>query len=329
MKRLSKYSLLFCIFMILHLSSNSWGFFGHKKINRMAVFCLPPEMISFYKFHIEYISEHAVDPDKRRYAIENEAERHYIDIDHFAKEGENVFEIMPKEWKEACLKYSEDSLRKYGIVPWHIKSMMHWLTKAFEKGDVESILSLSADLGHYVADAHVPLHTTENYNGQLSGQKGIHAFWESRLPELKANEYDLMVGRAEYIHRSLDFIWSAVEQSHLLVDSVLFKEKWLNDKFPKDQKYAFVSRGNSTVRQFSEAYSHEYHRSLNGMVEQRMRKSIIAVGSIWYTAWVNAGQPDLDKLLEKSKLLNFKKEDKDLNTDTTVNIKGRHHHVDE
>src|SRR5690606_9168082 len=99
------------------------------------------------------------DPDKRRYVNDIEAARHYIDIDHFQLQGENVFEQMPKTWKEACLKYSKDTLEKYGIVPWHINSMLHWLTKAFEDGDANRILSLSADLGHYVADAHVPLHT--------------------------------------------------------------------------------------------------------------------------------------------------------------------------
>ena len=32
------------------------------------------------------------------------------------------------------------------------------------------------------------------------------------------------------------------------------------------------------------------------MVERRLRAAIIAVGSIWYSAWVDAGQPDLSKL---------------------------------
>jgi len=65
-----------------HSCAHAWGFFGHKRINRMAVFTLPPELVGFYKYHIEYITEHAVDPDKRRYAVEGEAPRHYIDIDH-------------------------------------------------------------------------------------------------------------------------------------------------------------------------------------------------------------------------------------------------------
>ena len=78
-----------------------WGFFGHKRINRIATFTLPPEMFGFYKEHIEYLTEHAVDPDKRRYAVDGEAQRHYIDIDHYVHSGEDPFEVVPRKWKDA------------------------------------------------------------------------------------------------------------------------------------------------------------------------------------------------------------------------------------
>ena len=272
----------------------SWGFFAHKKINRLAVFTLPPEMIGFYKRNIDYITEHAVDPDKRRYANKDEAPRHYIDIDHYSKD--DPFKVMPRKWNDAVAKYSEDTLLSYGIVPWYIPRMVNRLTWAFKEGNVDKILYLSADLGHYVADSHVPLHTTENYDGQMTGQRGIHGFWESRLPELFSADYDLLTGRAQYIDNPLDFAWNTVQASHAEVDSVLSLEKALNKEFPTDQKYAYENRGQSTVKTYSEAYSEKYHKMLNGMVERRMDKAIFAVGSFWYTAWVNAGQPNLDKL---------------------------------
>ena len=71
----------------------------------MAVFTLPPEMLGFYKKHIEYISGHAVDPDKRRYVNEDEAPRHYIDLDHY---GKHPFDSIPKSWSKAVAKYSEE-----------------------------------------------------------------------------------------------------------------------------------------------------------------------------------------------------------------------------
>lgn len=277
-------------------SHKKWGFYGHKRINRIAVFTLPPEMFGFYKEHIEYITDHAVDPDKRRYAVDGEAQRHYIDLDHYYKPGEDPFSIMPKYWNEAVEKFSEDTLQTYGIVPWHIYVMKIKLQKAFESKNVDLILKYSADIGHYIGDAHVPLHTTENYNGQLTGQKGIHGLWESRLVEINAENYDYFVGKGQYIKNVIDFAWEAIEGSHRALDSVLRIEKELTNEFPSDKKFSFEQRGNVTISTYSFEFSQEYHRRMNGMVERRMRAAIIGVGSIWYTAWVDAGQPDLRSL---------------------------------
>ncbi|MDQ3109363.1 MAG: zinc dependent phospholipase C family protein [Bacteroidota bacterium] len=289
-------AVLAILFIIPKQEAKSWGFFGHKKINRMAVFTLPPEMFGFYKKHIEYITEHAVDPDKRRYGIVEEAPRHYIDIDHY---GEHPFDSVPVLWKNAVAKYSEDTLNAYGIVPWWIDVMTYRLTQAFKEGDVDKILRLSAELGHYVGDAHVPLHTTENYNGQLTNQVGIHGFWESSVPELLADKYDYFTGRAIYVESPINTAWEVVHQSHTALDSVFKFEAQLNATTPPDRKYAFVNRGATTVKTYSEEYTIAYSTLLNGMVERRMRASIIMVGSLWYTAWVNAGQPDLKKLEDK------------------------------
>ncbi|MBL7941037.1 MAG: S1/P1 Nuclease [Flavobacteriales bacterium] len=278
---------------------NAWGFFGHKRINRMACFTLPPEMFGFYKRHIDFISDHAVDPDRRRYAVEGEAERHYIDIDHYAKGGEDPFARVPRRWEDAVAKFTEDTLKAYGIVPWHIQVMFGRLVSAFQRGDVDRILTNSADIGHYVGDAHVPLHTTENYNGQLTNQYGIHAFWESRIPELSAENYDHLVGRAVYVERPLDVAWDAVHASHLLLDSVLGIEKRLSMTYPEDQKYVFEDRGRGGMRMYSRDFTKAYEDAMLGMVEQRMNASISTLGNVWYSAWVVAGQPDLDRFEQK------------------------------
>jgi hypothetical protein len=278
------------------IHSKKWGFYGHQHINRIAVFTLPQEMFSFYKEHIEYLTEHAVDPDKRRYAMEGEAQRHYIDLDHYYQQGEDVFAIVPQKWSDAVTKYTEDTLQTYGIVPWFIPVMKARLQEAFETKNSDLILKYSADIGHYIADAHVPLHTTQNYNGQLTGQKGIHGLWESRLVELNAENYSYFVGKSKYIPNISTLAWDAVKSSHLALDSVLSIEKKLSQEFPSDKKYSYEQRGNTTVPVYSYEFSQAYHKRLNGMVERRMKAAILAVGSVWYSAWVDAGQPDLRKL---------------------------------
>src|SRR6478752_6296093 len=114
------------------LPSYCWGFFAHKKINYYAVFLLPPEMMVLYKPNISFLSEHAVDPDKRRYAVAEEAARHYIDIDHY---GKYPYDSLPRRWKDAIAKYGEDSVKAYGIVPWHVQTMLARLTNAFKLKD--------------------------------------------------------------------------------------------------------------------------------------------------------------------------------------------------
>ena len=289
-----------------------WGFFGHKRINRIAVFTLPPEIFGFYKEHIEFLTDHAVDPDKRRYAVEGEAQCHYIDLDHYYKPGQNPFEIMPRKWNDAVAKFTEDTLQAYGIVPWHIQVMKFKLQRAFESKNVDLILKYSAEIGHYIGDAHVPLHTTENYNGQMTGQRGIHGLWESRLVEINAEDYDYFVGKVKYVKNVLDFAWDAVEGSHNALDSVLRIEKELTKEFPSDKKYAFEQRGNVTISTYAKEFCDLYHNRMNGMVERRLRSAIISVGSIWYTAWVDAGQPDLSKLQAKQPTPELLKEFKEL-----------------
>jgi len=353
------------------IAAPDWGFFGHRKINRMAVFTLPPEMIRFYKKNIEFITEHAIDPDKRRYASKHEAVRHYIDIDSW---GDNPFYDVPRIFEDALIKYSEytliyrsdttlidinytrdtvqlstngltyacttDSLRSYfrksimpeyyegewtiynedlkeifrnfdlkgelfvkdefseeGILPYHMNMMYYWLVKAFENQDIERILRLSAEFGHYIGDAHVPLHTTKNYNGQLTDQVGIHAFWESRLPELYADEkYSFLVGKAELVDKPLTYFWKMVKESHDLLDDVLAFEKELTQSFPEDQQMCFDERLERTIKTQCPEFANAYHERLDGMVETRMQDAILAIGSIWYSAWVYAGQPDLNNL---------------------------------
>lgn len=287
-------------------SVKAWGFWAHQRINRMAVFTLPPEMLLFFKKNIEYLTEHAVDPDMRRYSVDGEAARHYMDVDHY---GAYPFEMVPRKWQDAVDKFTEDSLMAYGIVPYHIYHHYFWLVDAFRSENPGKILKTAADIGHYIADSNVPLHTTENYNGQMTGQKGIHGLWESRLVELFANDYDFFIGHSQYFTDVADQAWTFVLESHLALDSVLSFEKRLTEKMSSDQKYSFENRNNVLVKTYSKAFCTAYHNMLAGMVERRMRSSIMRVGSIWYSAWVDAGQPDLKKLVDKEVL--EEKEEKD------------------
>ena len=307
-----KKTLLVTVFLLLSQQCFCWGFFGHRKINQLAVFLLPPEMIGFYKSHIDFLTEHSVDPDKRRYAIPEEGPRHYIDIDHY---GTYPYNKLPRNYDSAVAKFTADTVNAYGIVPWWVQTMLWRLTNAFKEKNQTKILKLSAEIGHYIADAHVPLHASHNHNGQFTNQNGIHGFWESRVPELLAEkEFDFWIGKAEHVKNPGQFIWARVLESAAAADTVLRFEKELTQTTPADQKYSFENRNGMTIRTYSTSFTKAYNAKLNGMVERRMRQSIFAVASFWYTAWVNAGQPDLKKLSNKDFTAEELKEFEELNT---------------
>lgn len=116
-----------------------WGFFGHKKINELAIYTLPQDLFGFYKYNMNYLIEHSVDPDKRRYSVKGEAECHFLDVDRYVTEtSSSPFENLPERWNDAVSKYGEDSLRAHGIVPWNLYFVYSKLVKAFGKGRQQS-----------------------------------------------------------------------------------------------------------------------------------------------------------------------------------------------
>ena len=294
--------LLLLVFLSLIITPQpvpvaAWGFQPHRLINRHAVYTLPPSMISFYKHHINYLSSQAVAADHRRYAVAEEGARHYIDLDYYGID-------VPRYWVQVIQEFHRDSIQEHGLLPWHLLVVRAGLVQAFKDKDTKNILKISADAGHYLADAHVPLHTTSNYNGQFTNQKGIHGFWETRIPELLLSDFDLWVGKAAYRDDWYQRLWDIILESHQAVDSVLQFEQELTTIYPEDQKYSFEVRLNSITKVYSAEFSRAYHHALNKQVEKRMRSAIKSVGDFWYGCWIEAGQPDLAVKFKKDQAYN-------------------------
>lgn len=286
-------SILVLSLIFISLKTFSWGFYAHRLINFQAVFLLPPEMLAFFKPHIAYLREHAVDPDRRRYMVAGEGPRHFIDLDHYKTDS------LPSGWKAALERFPEDSLQQHGILPWWLQTMQYRLTKAFRDKQPDNILKLAADIGHYIGDGHVPLHACSNYDGQFTNQRGIHALWESALPELLAeDQWQLYTSRAAYWQQPALFFWQFIRESGKAVDTVLECERNLAATFPPDTRYSFMERNGKLQKQITPAFAMAYHEAMNELTERRLKQSIQAVASSWYTAWVDAGQPDLKVLLK-------------------------------
>lgn len=276
----------------------SWGVIGHERINRAAVLALPAPLQTFFYNHIDYITQESTVPDLRRNVLNDKMEpsRHYFDMENFGDVA-----TFPKTIEEARKKYDDKFLDKNGVLPWHIQDMMTKLTKAFKDKRKNEILFIAADLGHYIADAHMPLHTSDNHDGQNTNQKGIHSLWESRLPELFVKDYKLNVPQGKYLENVDAAIWELMADTHSLVEPLLAADKKLRTVTAENKMY--VTDANGVVLKnkyggvlYSDEYATKFHSELNGMVENQMKKAITVTASFWYTAWVNAGKPDLSKL---------------------------------
>jgi len=288
-----KYAMVIILSVVLIVTS-SWGFLVHKTVHQLAVYELPVEMLPFFYQNVDYLVTNAPRPDVRRNQDSTEATKHFIDLEMY---GDNAAYKMPLDWQAAVKMYTKDSLLKYGYVPYHVIYMKGKLTEAFRKGNKDSILFYAADIGHYIEDANVPLHTSVNYDGQLSNQKGLHSLWESMIPEIEIGNYNLYSAhRATYLKDPATAIWGAVRRSASLVPGVFLKEKEVTKNFTPEQKYRTQMRNGRESKSYTTEFAKAYAAALNNTINEQLINSANLVADFWYTSWADAGKPDLSSI---------------------------------
>jgi hypothetical protein len=289
---------VFCCCIII-ISFCSWGFYVHETATQLAVYQLPKHLRQFFFSNIDSLTSNSIRPDKRRYTDKEENPKHFIDIEAY---GENAINNMPANWQGAVRKYSFDTLKKYGYVPYEIMYEDSLLVNAFKQKNTDSILFYADDLAHYIEDANVPLHTAINYDGQLTNQKGLHALWESTIPELELAKYDLYKKhKATYIKDKPAAVWQAIRQAHALLPAMFEKEKEVAKNFPGDSKYIEVMRYGRKTKIYTDAFAKQYAVALGPTINDQLINSTNMVADFWYSAWVDAGKPNLKNLYRFNK----------------------------
>jgi hypothetical protein len=260
-------------------------------VNQLAVYNLPAPLQSFFHDNMEYLVENAPRPDNRKRFDKTEDTKHFINIEQF---GPDAIHRMPMDWSKAVKKYTEDSLKKYGWGPYNAIQQLELLTKAFVSQNKDSILFYTADLGHYIGDLHVPLHTTTNYDGQLTGQHGLHSLWESYIPELTLTEYNLYnQHNAVYLKNPAEALWKDLRKANSLVPAILEKETNLTAKFSPETKYKTQMRYGKPTKVYSKEFAEAYATALGPTINEQLIASANLLTDFIYTAWVNAGKPNL------------------------------------
>lgn len=263
-------------------STHAWGFDAHKYIMERAIALLPAEIRPFYELHKSTIVERAIDPDTWQSAgfDDQEDHHHFLDLD-WEGYGKDPYAGLPRDYTAAIAKFGKKRVDDNGTVPWRVEEMYGNLRRAFESYERRGpfgrydVMFFSSWLTHYVSDAHVPFHAVLNYDGQLSGQHGIHARFEVYLFERYRDRWAVAPKPIAPIRNPRDYIFDAVLEGTRLVPPIL-----------KSDLDAIGGRN-----EYDDAYYAAFFKANRAVVERRLNESIAASAAMIAGAWEAAGKP--------------------------------------
>jgi hypothetical protein len=248
-----------------------WGNVGHYIINYNTILSALPEM-EFFNTWADSLAAHASDADYRRSWDPDEAPKHYIDIDNYPEFIENG--SIPQDFDSLVAVHGISFVMDQGILPWAIINTADSLESLFEINDMHQAMLIAADLGHYIADSHMPLHITRNYNGQYTGQYGVHSRYESDLIESFQSQIIYDGDSLQYIDNVPDFVFNMLYDNYQYVDSVLYADSLAE---------AYAGNHNST------AYYNKFWEIAGDFTIGLFKKASYRIACVIYTEWINAG----------------------------------------
>ena len=268
-------------------SLQAWGMDVHRFLTRRAIEGLPPDVRPFFARDLDFISEHSVDPDLWRVvglAGDRGAEEpnHFLDIDGL--DEPRPFTGVPRTWEGYLARYGSERANRMGRLPWRIEELYGRLVEAFRQvgqGDRpyagDNARYLVAVLAHYVEDAHQPFHAVLNYDGQLTGQRGIHARFETTLVMRNRWRFDLAPVIVRPISDITEFAFATLVESESLVERVL-----------EADRRAAAGRGG-----YDDGYYAALWDGAADIAARRLSESASGVASVVVAAWTDAGRPVL------------------------------------
>ncbi len=269
------FAVCFSLLMVVSLAY-PWGSTGHRLINLKAPMHLPPTMAD-WRADSTLFQQHASDADNRKNSRDTsfwaEDTRHFIDIDWYPN-----YHQLPHSLDSMIALYGYSTVRDEGILPWAIVRELDSLTVWIRRGTSDSTaIQGMADLGHYVADAHQPLHCANNYDGQLTGNDGIHSRYESTMITAYRSQIVIRPDAIQYIADPLQYAFDIVYHSNGYVDSILAADN-----------YAKAVSGWNGSGSVPAAYTNALWEKCGAFTIDQFQRATVALASLWYTAWVNA-----------------------------------------
>ena len=275
--------MLLAAFVAAPSSASAWGFDAHKFIADRMIALLPAELKPLFEKRRDFIVERAIDPDLwRTVGWEEEPPNHFLDID-YEEYGPYPFSALPRDYDLAVQKFGKAVVHKQGLLPWRTAEFYGRLHREFESLKrkpapgyaAENIVLFSAILAHYVSDGHVPLHGVVNYDGQLTGQQGVHSRWEAELFERNRATLKVAPVVLKPILHPRDFMFETLLASNRAAANVLESDK----KAAEGREF------------YDDGYFEAFRAGTMPVLEKRLNESIAAVAAMIAGAWEQAGRP--------------------------------------
>jgi hypothetical protein len=243
-------------------------------ISNWAIQTLPPEVRMFFESNRKFLNDHANDPDEWMKKDRYERMRHYIYLDKY---GLFPYLSLPHVYRQAVERYGSGRINRNGVLPWQVGEYSLRLTKALKANDWEEAKLNAAALAHYVADARNPLNTTQNYDGQLTAQKGLEERFGTGLVDRFSSFFILRPDDAAKIDDPTEYAFQAALDSHSWLDRIILMDRRSVEGLPG----------------YTDEYFDRFYSQVGSIVTREISLAAHDAGSYWYTAWLNAGKPAL------------------------------------
>jgi hypothetical protein len=254
---------------LFDLPASAWGGAGHEAITRLAAQRLDDDCLkNFFTAHLSTVVVESTAPDRWKETDPDEGSRHYLNLDVEARAGD-----YPHVYSEAVRRYGLDAAVRQGLVPWRAEEMATLLFERFSRSDARGAAETAGHLSHYIGDAYSPLHSTRNYDGQLTGNPGLHARWESDMPYTFRRELeDAAARRAPPLPTA-----NAMEGAFSALQTGL-------DAMPEIVRVDLDTGGDPR----------SLYDAQGEVVSERWAKAAALLASLWIDAWLRAGRPALE-----------------------------------
>jgi hypothetical protein len=271
-------ALLLCaIFVLAPVSAWAWGASAQRLVATRAIDTLPPDIRAFFETNREFILRHVTDPLNALAASpKTEGPNQILHLDHY---GDFPFTALPRDYRAALTKFGHPKLESAGLLPWQIGLVSQRLTEALRAGNWEQARLLSASLAGYVAQAHDPFNTTEDFDGHIAGQPGVNVRFSSTLVERYSLFFPMHPNDASYIFDPTDHAFESCFNAH----------SWLENIFLADR------RARAGLTDYTDDYYDRFYNQVGAILIRQLSDAATDIGSFWLTSWINAGRPALPR----------------------------------